>query len=346
MSHHPKLDSFRQEISQLISENQLTKAIGKLVGLYKSPKGTYYDDLLLLSRQLKDLNDRQMSGLIEDSKANIEKNRITHGLINILSNLESDPVAAKYFGIETKGEVPLPPAQSSTSKSKWPLIISIVVGFIFGYFMISRFLNFSDRNTAENVAPQTEESVQPMTDRTTVQPKHAENQSNTTSTTSTQEQRKAVTPPKANPQTPQENKPNTTISNNTKEEKNTTTNTVDQNLPPPPTESINNSAAKAITIALNDQVSGKLLSSRDQHFYAFTPSFSGKVRILLANQSSGLTPVINVTRPDGVGLLSKSARVGQGIDEIFRVTNGTRCTIRVQGRGTTFGNYSLKLEKQ
>lgn len=318
MSAKRNLEQFRKEIFDLVSNNKLPQAIGKLIELYKSPKGTYYDDLLMLSRQFKDLTDRQMSGLIDDQAANIEKNRITHGLINIIANLESDPVAAEHFGI-TKGDSPIQKRGDRSAKLSFlvwlvpVVLLSVFLGFYFNQpqpeekeiqqEIINEPARQNTRETTKQNNPTQKDIAQPKTE--------ADNT-------------KQIESPTAGEQTaPSENKGTPP--------------------PPPPSESRNNTPDKAIIIKAGELNLGHLQDGRDKHYFKYTATQSGNVNFVLNNRSKELTPYIIITRPDGVGLLSKSSVRGTNIEDLFKARQGETYLIQITGRGTSFGAYEFKI---
>ncbi len=136
MAANEKLQQFKQEIFQLVSENKIPEAIGKLMELYKSPDGTYFDDILLLSRQYKDLTDRQMSGLVDEQDGNIEENKISHGLIHIINNLHTDPAVAKHFGMANPTPTPVPASNQKDKKKPWIWIVPIILSLFLLFFVL------------------------------------------------------------------------------------------------------------------------------------------------------------------------------------------------------------------
>ncbi len=125
MATNEKLEKFQEKVVELLSDNRVPEAIRKLKKLYRSSSDPYYDDLILFARQYRDLSDRQMSGLIDDAAANIEKNRITHGLISIVHNISDDPTGAAYFGLEPPKSV-IAPKVESISNRRIPYIMWLI----------------------------------------------------------------------------------------------------------------------------------------------------------------------------------------------------------------------------
>ena len=153
MAMNEKLEAIKQEVFRLVSENKVPEAVGKLMSLYKNSDGTYFDDLLLLSRQYKDLTDRQMSGLVDDEEANIEKNRVSHGLINIVNNLHTDPAIVKKFGLP--GTVV--PEKKSRRIPLWSWLIPLVaIGGVALFLILGRDGDKPSPPPVTEVPPQTE----------------------------------------------------------------------------------------------------------------------------------------------------------------------------------------------
>lgn len=308
MKEQENLDEFKKEIFRLIADNKVPEAIGKLVELYRSPDGIYYDDLLLLSRQFKDLTDRQMTGLVDDNRANLEKNKITHGLINIISNIETDPVAAKYFGIEVQAPDPSidasakPTNKSNSNPLIWiaPILILLVVGGIF-------FLRPTGGNdTPTNNQPVTEQ-VKPTSDKTeSTQPN----------------------PPKENTQIQK-----------TEDEK-----LPADDLPKPVTfkKSAHSKPEMAKTLSFNQVLKEELLSKEDIHYYTFTATEERNLNIIFTNQTTTFTPVMSMYNDRGNRLFGKSGKEGQGISSVFTARKGKTYQFVINSRAkASFGKYAL-----
>ena len=171
MPTNERLDQFREEIFELVSENEVPQAIDKVLALYPNSVGTYYDDLLLLCRQFQDLEDRQLSGRIDDEDATIEKNKITYGLINIVTNLDKDPVAAKHFGLTVEEVIEQREAKSEETSRPTKVntlllgIISVIlIGLVIVFLIPSKETPITDKEEQEQESNNPEiERPQPIT---------------------------------------------------------------------------------------------------------------------------------------------------------------------------------------
>ena len=308
MPENEQLNQFKDEIFRLVSQNKVPEAIGKLIELYKSPDGTYYDDLLLLSRQYKDLTDRQLSGLVDDDKANLEKNRIAHGLINIITNLQTDPVAARHFGIEVPSQTSRKTSGSSTSKPKIkPWIWLIPLGLIALAILI--FL-FPSKNSSKD------------------------NNTNDQVTTINKEER--VT----NPQTTDAQNPTTQS-----EQQNSETQVPESNLPTPITrkKSTHSDPEKAKTIQFNKVITEELLSKEDKHYYNFNAPEDRNVKLIVTNHSEALNPLVSMFNERGNRLFGRSAKkAGEGFEHVFTARKGKPFRFEINSRANASkGKYSL-----
>ncbi len=319
------IDAFRKEIFQLISENEIPEAIGKLMELYPSPEGTYYDDLLLLSRQFQDLTDRQMSGLVNHDNANIEKNRITQGLIHIVSNLHTDPVAAQHFGISPVEENTSDPPTKSRRRSKWLWLVPVGFLVVIGAVYLASYRHAGTGPEAKPQAAQTEETDQSS--------KLSENETAPTQPNSTEpaeENEKAkIDQPRVEP--------------NTKPPKETNT---EASLPLGPKRSAHSSPESAQTLQPGEMITATLLSREDVHYYNFPATDDGRVVFKLRNFTATYSPTVSIFDPDGNRLIGTMARKGNPVITWFRAKKGATYRIEIGNRNSDPGEYKLELAYQ
>lgn len=342
MDQQDQIVAFKKEIFELVSQNKVPEAIGRLIEIYHAPEGTYYDDLLLLSRQFSDLTDRQLSGLLDDEDANIEKNQITHGLIHIVSNLHTDPVVAKRF------RLPLPTVEQADppkEKSKIPGWI-VLVGAVFMIAIIGIFL-VSDRNESADTTPTLPEVTQVEPTDNNLPP----SEQNTTPQPRTQERSSPERPPAQS--TPQERtqQPVEAIVDPPAQQPESSGGVEEAATPPPvppsgPQMSAHSSRQAAIALQSGQQFSGTLHSRQDMHYYTFAAPRDGRVDFKLTNQTSTYSPSISVINPGGNRLIGTMARRGESISTWFRANPGETYTIQIGSRNSDPGKYLLVLAYQ
>ena len=313
MEGKEKLSVIKDEVFQLISSNMVPKAIARLKSLYKKTGGQYYDELLLLSRQFNDLNDRQIKGLIDDKDANIEKNRISHNLINLTNNLEQDVAVASYFGLVEEDAVPSGPSDSSSAGSNWRklgwAVPILLVGLLIAFFMFSR-KNEKKPNLTEKIV----QPASPKEDRPSNRIKDKLDQPKT----------------------------------NTTEKKDE-----NQDLPQPSVfkKSINSSPEKAKSLKYNNPIRGKLLSKKDIHYYQFKPNRTVKAKLVLRNPSNGFKPEItafitNSNKPIRQFKISTKLP-GEDIEKAWDLRANREYQIIINGDNfASFGNYGLLITER
>lgn len=75
------------KFKQLIRSGKFEKAIDELL-LIESVKEDYFNDIIALKNQLRQINKEQINGLIESKEYNQNQNRILSSLLNIISEFE------------------------------------------------------------------------------------------------------------------------------------------------------------------------------------------------------------------------------------------------------------------
>lgn len=88
---------------QLIAQGRLEQCLKEMLARLEELDGDAGDTLTLLSGQLADLRRRETLGTIDFSSANIQRNKVTHALLELLSGLEES---------ETEPPVVRPPSPS------------------------------------------------------------------------------------------------------------------------------------------------------------------------------------------------------------------------------------------
>ena len=320
MATNKELEAIKQEVFQLISENKIPEAVGKLMTLYKNSEGTYFDDLLLLSRQYKDVTDRQMSGLLDDQKASIEKNRVSHGIINILNNLHTDPAIAGKFGIEQ------PSARAEKQKPfpfwAWLIPLLAVSGFVL-------FFIFNQNRKESSSPPVTaKEKPQIKAEQQTKLPEPQPDAGNQ------KDQQDPVAPPRQGK--PTEAEVQTPISG--REEK-------PAQQAGGPAVSAHNNAAAALSLELNQAVTHTLLSAKDIHYYNYQGTDGERIGLRLDNQTATFLPQVSVYDERGMRLQTSSVRAGgEDYSTWFRSSQGKTFQIVIANRrNSTGGRYQLTL---
>lgn len=79
---------FKQNVRKLIGAGKLTAALSILDKI--SGQHILRDEILMISRQLKDLNNKRRTGVISDVDADVEKNKIHQSLVSLLEELSPD----------------------------------------------------------------------------------------------------------------------------------------------------------------------------------------------------------------------------------------------------------------
>jgi hypothetical protein len=83
----PQYNSLKSELKALVAQNKTTVVFNKLLDYLERQDEGNYNIVLLLFGQYNRLNEKENSGLVSFSDANIERNRLNNGLIATIDGL-------------------------------------------------------------------------------------------------------------------------------------------------------------------------------------------------------------------------------------------------------------------
>ncbi|MEM8899040.1 MAG: response regulator [Bacteroidota bacterium] len=78
-------------IQDLITENEIDKALKKLRTIFSISESELVNDVILISGQFKKLKSDKRKGIIDSAEENLRHNRILHSVLSLLDEMKADP---------------------------------------------------------------------------------------------------------------------------------------------------------------------------------------------------------------------------------------------------------------
>lgn len=78
-------------IQDLITENEIDKALNKLRTIFSISDSELVNDVILISGQFKKLRSDKRKGIIDSAEENLRHNRILHSILSLLDEMKADP---------------------------------------------------------------------------------------------------------------------------------------------------------------------------------------------------------------------------------------------------------------
>lgn len=124
-----------QMIEGLISNDNLEKAIDEIKNLADGLNGAYRSDILVTHSRLSQLKRRYNAGIISPHEYSLEKSRISHSLLDVLSRLKKS------------GLIDINPSQNSMTAIRGILFLAIVAVLSLLIYWSFQFFSIKETNS-------------------------------------------------------------------------------------------------------------------------------------------------------------------------------------------------------
>lgn len=92
-----QLDDFTRSIRELVLKGKTQEALEELTELYDNIKGKYHEEVVVLASRMNRFKEENIAGILDNSQADQQLNKINHAILELLSDLPNDQPVVSYF---------------------------------------------------------------------------------------------------------------------------------------------------------------------------------------------------------------------------------------------------------